>query len=311
MKHLVLLNLYSGKTANINTLGHILKACLNLDLHFEFIASKYQGHISSILAENIHNLKTLILAGGDGTLKETCQILSENKDIIFSNDLDFLYLPTGTTCDFAASLKLSSNLSENIKQWQYSAMQKKYLDLASFHSEDQNSDFYSIFTYIASFGAFTATSYNTSRELKQKLGHFAYLLNGFNELTKIKNYSIELEVDGVLYKENVVFFAVTNSTSIAGIIKLDDSQVAMDDGIYELILVNDPYLPFLRPARLLQLALNTSLKIDGIKILKGKNIKIYSNEKIAWTLDGEYGGIHQKVEIKVQQKILPILSPKN
>ena len=78
------------------------------------------------------------------------------------------YIPTGTTNDFANSLKIPKNILAAADN----AVSGKAFpcDVGKFND--------GIFVYIAAFGLFTDVSYQTKQEVKNVLGHLAYLLEG-------------------------------------------------------------------------------------------------------------------------------------
>lgn len=92
-----------------------------------------------------------LLAGGDGTFNETLAGILES-----GLNTPIGYIPAGSTNDFASSLKLSSDILE--------ATQDIILGTPVAYDAGKFGERY--FSYVASFGAFTRTSYATPRASK-------------------------------------------------------------------------------------------------------------------------------------------------
>lgn len=68
-------------------------------------------------------------------------------------------------------------------------------------------------------------------------GHFAYLLEGVKNLDTLCPYRMKITADGEVFDGEYLFGAISNSTSIAGLMKLSPDEVSFDDGKFELLLV--------------------------------------------------------------------------
>ena len=213
----------------------------------------------------------IVCCGGDGTLNETVTGIMEAK-----LDVKLGYIPAGSTNDFANSLKLSGDILTIAKQ----------IVNGSEHQYDvgQFDDRY--FTYVASFGAFTKASYATPSNIKNTLGHMAYILGGIQELSNIRAEHIRMELDGEVLEDDYLFGAVCNSTSLGGILTLDPSLVDMSDGKLELLLIRAP-----RDIQELHeciIALTTQKYNCGmITFRSAGSIHVETREALTWSLDGE------------------------
>ncbi len=216
----------------------------------------------------------VVCCGGDGTLNEVIDGI-----LAGSHTTPLGYIPMGSTNDFANSLKLSSQpikATQNIIHGN-----EKAIDVGFFNGKRY-------FTYIASFGAFTAASYNAPQTTKNALGHFAYILEGIKELSTIQSYAIQVEADGVYYNDEYVFGAVCNSTSVAGLIKLNEKLVDMSDGAFEIVLVRRP--KDLADLSKILMVLNTGdfKNNEMIRFFKAKTITFKTEKPMPWSLDGEF-----------------------
>ena len=106
----------------------------------------------------------VIACGGDGTLNEVITGLR-----LGGSDVPLGYIPCGSTNDFAHSLGLPLQPLKAARAIAAGAPHR--LDVGLFN-EDR------FFSYTASFGAFTSVSWSTPQNVKNVLGHAAYILEG-------------------------------------------------------------------------------------------------------------------------------------
>lgn len=224
----------------------------------------------------------VVCAGGDGTLNETLSGLMQ-----LENRPPVGYLPNGSTNDFAASLHLSSD--PRLAALDIAGGKPHPLDIG------RHNDRY--FAYVASFGAFTRSSYSASQAAKNALGHFAYILEGLGDLDSLRPYSCRIEADGEVFEGDFIFGAVCNCTSMGGLVKLDPSRVKMDDGRFELLLLRMP-----KSALDLQnlITAMTRMQYDypGVIFRHVQHVTLTTQTHIPWSLDGEYAPSAARVDIE-------------
>ena len=225
----------------------------------------------------------VVACGGDGTLNEVITGLQ-----IGGHKTPLGYIPCGSTNDFANGLGLPAApliACETIVSGQPCS-----LDVGLFVPDRY-------FSYTASFGAFTSVSWSTPQNVKNVLGHAAYILEGIRSLADIRPIHMRINADGQLYEDDFIFGAVCNSTSLGGILKLEDSQVHMSDGRFEALLI-----PF--PADLLVLnRILTALRTrhyedESLHFLRAASFLFEGSPDVTWTLDGEAAEGSAKVEIR-------------
>ena len=224
----------------------------------------------------------VVCAGGDGTLNETITgVLRAGADCPVG------YIPCGSTNDFASTLKLSTDVVQAAKDIMMGAPEE--------YDVGRWGDRY--FVYIASFGAFTRVSYSTPQNLKNALGHLAYVLSGIQELPQIRNIPMALELDGQVLDGEYLFGAVSNSTSVGGVFTLDASQVDLRDGKFEVILVRMPrdMAELTQCATALQ---NHTYDCAAITFRSVSRLKVHQDPALLWTLDGERAEGGDVVEIE-------------
>ena len=270
-KLLFILNPFSGQKKANRYLPEIIQ--MFNQAGYEASVHITSGHGDATLAvERFGPGKDLIVCcGGDGTLNETITGLLRT-----GADIPIGYIPSGTTNDFASSLKLSHNPVQAAKD----ILEGEAVP----YDAGRFSDRY--FAYVASFGAFTKSSYAVPQNLKNALGHTAYILGGISELSQIRDEHVRMEIDGEVVEDNYIFGAICNSTSIGGILTLDPKQVDMGDGIFEVMLVRAPRS--LAEITECITALQTQqYNCSMITFRTARSIRITADPFMSWTLDGE------------------------
>lgn len=224
----------------------------------------------------------VVCMGGDGTLNEVIQGLAE-MDIM----TPLGYIPAGSTNDFATSLGLKSNPKEQAEF--IVSHEAKPLDMGMFNGR--------YFVYTASAGIFTETSYSTPQKMKNRLGHFAYILHGSRELFRIRSLKLKIELEDKTYEGKYIFAAINNATKVGGIMKLDKESVEFNDGEFELMLVEFPKGPveFMK----LVIKIFTQSFTGKITLEKIKSARITDCTDIDWSLDGEKEKGRAVVDFKV------------
>ncbi len=224
----------------------------------------------------------VVCCGGDGTMNETVTGL-----LRAGSKTPIGYIPAGTTNDFASSLKLSGNVLQAAKD--ILEGEPVPLDVGRFGDR--------YFSYVASFGAFTKASYLIPQNIKNALGHTAYVLGGISELSQIHKEPIRMEIDGQVIEDDFLFGAICNSTSIGGILSLDPKHVDMGDGLFEVLLV--------RSARSLEEIGECIRAVQSqvyncamITFRTAKTVKIFASPEMPWTLDGEREDGHAEILVE-------------
>ena len=273
-KLLLIVNPVSGK---MKAKSELLTVVTNLQNNGYFVTVKlteYRGHAKEF-AENAakDGFDAVACFGGDGTLNETiCGLMSSEAKLPLG------YIPAGSTNDFAKSMKLSSNPAIAAKV--VATGDENSVDVGFFNNERY-------FTYVACFGALAAASYGVSQGAKNILGHFAYILGGIKEITNIRGYNVTIELDDRTVSGEYIFVSATNTTSIAGIVKLKEELVNMSDGVFEIALVKKPH-NIVELNRIVTSILTSSFDNGQIEFYKSSKMKVIYDGKLDWSLDGEH-----------------------
>ena len=269
-KLLFIVNPIAGQRKAEKHLGGILEIFCAAGYLPTVCMTEYSGHGMEIVQNIGVNFDLIVCAGGDGTLNETITgLLNANIKVLIA------YLPCGTTNDLGATLGLSSDLIQaaNDAVGPY----ERELDIGRFNLRN--------FVYTASFGAFTKTSYATPQAMKNTLGHLAYILEGVKDVWSIKAVNARIKTDAGDFEGEYLFASITNSTSLAGILKIDKKLVKLDDGLFEMMLVEKP-ANAVEYSKLLNQVLAKRFD-DKLKLYKVSRVEIETDEDLDWTLDGE------------------------
>ncbi len=232
----------------------------------------------------------VVCSGGDGTLDEVVTGVVES-----GIQIPIGYIPAGSTNDFGGSL----NLPKNMKQAARIAVEGRNFacDVGIFNED--------IFVYVAAFGLFTEVSYATDQEIKNVLGHMAYLLEGMKLLTSIKSYRLKVTAGEKVIEDDFIFGMITNSVSVGGFKRITGRNVVLDDGVFEVTLIKLPRTP-LELNRLIAALVDRDIDAQSMYCFHASDLVVESSEPLAWTRDGEYGGSHERVHIQNRHKGITI-----
>jgi diacylglycerol kinase (ATP) len=283
-KLLLIVNPIAGRLAAKPSTSQLVHLFCEKGYEVTFLETQSKGHATSIVLEYGADHDLVVCCGGDGTLNEVISGVMKLK-----RRLPVGYIPAGTTNDFANSLNLSYDLEAAAQA--IVRGNTRTLDIGAFNGSRY-------FNYVASFGAFTGTSYSTPQSYKNAIGHFAYILEGMKDLPNIRPYHVRVEANGEVYEDDYIFGAVCNSTSIGGIVKLDSDQVDMNDGLFELLLVKNPKRA-IDLHKIWLLLLKKEYNNEMIVFLKAKEANFTMEEPVSWSIDGEYEAGSSKINIRI------------
>ena len=282
-KMLFVMNPYAGQRRANRYLTDILTIFNRADYDVTVYMTAGPGDGARAVEERAAGMDLIACCGGDGTFNETVTgMLRAGVDVPLG------YIPAGSTNDFASSLKLPSNVLEAARAI-VEGKPRRY-DVGSFGNR--------YFTYVASFGAFTRASYATPQNVKNALGHTAYVLEGIQELSQLKNVHVRLELDeDRVVEDDFLFGAISNSTSVGGILTLDPRQVDMGDGKFELLLVRAPQ-DITEVSECIRALQTQKYNCRMITFLTASRVRITASTDMVWTLDGERENGQERVEVQ-------------
>ena len=255
-----------------------------------------RGDAVSYARDHAGETDLVVACGGDGTLNEVITGLQ-----LGGHDTPLGYIPCGSTNDFAATLSLPTEPVAACRSIVGGLAQQ--LDVGLFAPDRY-------FCYSASFGAFTGVAWSTPQNIKNVLGHAAYILEGIRSLSNIRPIHMKIDADGVICEEDFIFGAVCNSTSLGGVLKLEDSEVDMNDGRFEALFI--PFPPdLIALSRILNSLRTHSYDDPSLRFLRASAFTFESPEDFKWTLDGEEADGNRRVEIRNIHNAVTLVYSKN
>ena len=225
----------------------------------------------------------VVCCGGDGTLNEVVTGLMglEAPPLVG-------YIPAGTTNDFSRNLDLPKGMDKAAEA--AVAGVARPCDIGVFNDR--------FFVYVAAFGAFSAVSYETPQNMKNAMGHLAYIIEGVKRLPIGEKYPARVEVGDRVFEEEFLFCSISNTTSIGGF-SLDKSvEATLDDGEFEVLLIKAP-TSVAEANTIVSKLLARDFNNELIHLLHADSVTVHFPTPTKWTLDGEYGGEHTDVSVQV------------
>ena len=253
-----------------------------------------KGDAITVAANLSDEYDTVVCCGGDGTLNEVINGLMQNQ-----NHYKLGYIPAGTLNEWSSGLKIShmpKKAAEDILNGEI-----RSLDIGLFGDR--------YFSYTACFGAFTSASYSAPQNVKNAIGQTAYFFEGIKSLSMIKPSYLKFVIDGKTIEGNYIFGSISNSISMGGVIKLDVSDIHLDDGLFEILLIENPD-NLIEFQEIIDCIIRRKYDNHKIKFFKSSSVIVHGSHGTDWTLDGEHAVGTDKIEIKNINKAIDFIVPK-
>lgn len=272
-KVLVLINPNSGKKNSKESVLDALNVFSANNYQMEIYLSQKPMDVTRYIEENGERFDVVAVFGGDGTLNEATNGLMKlkHKPVIS-------YFPTGTMNDFGTNFGLTNDMKQCVNIACVGHIES--FDVGKINSR--------YFNYVAGFGAFCNVSYETKQELKKQIGNMAYIIKALHEIPNLHPYHVKMNLDGKILEKDLMFGLIINGNRVAGFEMVEQVDNTFKDGLFDIILVE-------HTPNLLELynyplgVLHPELNMKYVERYQAKSIIIESQEKLAWTLDGEEG----------------------
>lgn len=249
-----------------------------------------RGDAVELIANRRPIYDLVVCSGGDGTLDEVVTGMMQSS---FLTPIG--YIPAGSTNDFGGSLNLPKNM---VNAAELIVKGRNFpCDIGSFNQD--------VFVYIAAFGIFTEVSYETDQEIKNVLGHMAYVLEGMKRLHTVRSHHMKVTCEDRVIEDDFIFGMITNSVSVGGFKNITGKNVKLDDGVFEVTLIKAPRNPVELNQIMLAL-LNRDIDTSLMYCFRTASLRLESEQEVSWTLDGENGGSHRDVYIENRHRAVEL-----
>lgn len=281
-KLLLIVNPCSGKAKMRTELLRVVEILSSADYLVTVYPTKARDDAKKFISHLKSNKYSLIVVcGGDGTLNEVISGL-----MLAKIDCPIGYIPSGTLNEWSTGLKIKKVIKDAAKD--IIGGKEVSLDIGKFGDK--------YFSYTASFGAFTSASYTTPQDVKNVLGQAAYFFEGVKSLSNIKPMHLKFAFDGKEIEGDFLFGAISNSFSVGGIVKYEQNKVALNDGLFEVLLIRNPE-NILKLQPLIDGIIRQDFEREGMEFFSTSKLTVTTDEDIAWTLDGEFFEGAPEIEI--------------
>lgn len=288
-KLLFIYNPHSGKEQIKHKLADILDVFAKHGMELTVHPTQCAKDAYETIKKKGSKYEIVVASGGDGTLNEAFNGLMEIEE---EKRPQFGYIPAGSTNDFATTLRISKNpvtAASGIMKG------KEFLcDVGRATS--------GYFAYVAAFGIFTEVSYATPQETKNVLGHLAYVLEGIKSLTSLESYNMDItyrDDQGTEQHLNDKFLygMVSNTSFVGGMNLIKEGEMDLQDGLFETLLIRYPENP-IELQQTITALLMKDFSSERFYFFRTDYITVKGDREVAWTLDGEYGGIVECMEVR-------------
>ena len=235
----------------------------------------------------------IVVCGGDGTLNEVITGLMKS-----GLHITLAYIPSGTLNEWSSGLGIARSIPKAAED--ITAGKKIQLDIGRFGEK--------YFSYTASFGAFTDASYSAPQDIKNVLGQAAYFFEGIKSLGNIKPVHLRFKTKEREIEDDFLFGAVSNSMSVGGIVKFDESVVKLNDGQFEVLLIKNPD-NILKLQPIIDGILKRDFAKEGIEFFTADSITVTGGDGLSWTLDGEYAKGEEEIVISNLHNAIELIVP--
>ncbi len=295
-KALLVVNARAGSARGESIIAPCVTALSEAGWEPTVFTTTCRSDATQIAADYGADAKLLVCSGGDGTMNEVIRGLMmldrEQRPTVG-------YIPLGSTNDFAVALHLPKRIDQMID----AAVNGVPIDIdvGCFNGRH--------YAYLASFGAFTDMSYSTPQEVKNALGFLAYLGSGVNSLANIHPMHVTVRVEGTLIDDEFAFGAVSNTSSVAGLINYKNAAIDLNDGLFEVIFIKYPQNP-IEIGRIAHAITAGDFESELVTHFRCSELSIAFDDPVPWILDGEYVDAGHEINIKNIHSAVKIMVPR-
>lgn len=277
MKTCIIVNPNAGSVDEVAHLREVLERLPGTDVRF----TEKEGDAEVIAREAVQAGAGLVVAaGGDGTLNEVVNGLSED----FGRARLGL-LPLGTGNDFARSINIPADLDAALAILQEGRLQTVDVACATLATPGASSRY---FINMAA-GGFSGVVSEKADDAKERWGPLAYLRAALGTLPELQGFKTRVMVNGCeLLELDTYNIVISNGRFVAAGIPVAP-QSKLDDGLLDLMIApatTVPQLAILIP----QVLLGRHTESDLLLFRKITHVEIASDPPMSFNVDGELIG---------------------
>ncbi len=292
-KLLLIFNPTAGRGKLKSKLFDIINTFVKYGYKVTVFPTQTKGDATVIVTKESEFYDLLVCGGGDGTLNEVI-----SGQMYSGKSIPIGYIPAGSMNDVAHSLKISREIKKAVGNIITGA--PKAMDIGKFNDK--------YFIYVAAFGAFTDVPYMTSQSNKNFMGILSYYLEGIKRLSDLKTKHVKVLYDNKVIEDDFIVGFVTNSLYIAGFKNVSYDKTSLNDGMFEMLLIKNPK-NIIDLEAIISALLNQKINEKYMYYIQASRMSIIS-DAMEWTLDGEYGGLYDKVEVENCNNAVEIICSK-
>lgn len=288
---MLIVNPVAGKGEMMRNIAEVTGIFMEAGYRVSLFPTNARGDATEYVKAYAKDFDLVCCSGGDGTMNEVASGMIEA-----GLNIPIGYMPSGSTNDFAEFHGISCDIVKTAKR--IVAGQEHPVDVGRLGNR--------YFINAADFGAFTWLPYTTPQRLKNKLGFYAYVLDGIKDLAKLQSEHLRITANGETRENEYIFGIVASSSALAGALDFFGQKAVPDDGLFEVLLVRRPSSPAELQATINALR-SQSLNNELISFFRTDKIEFECMKKLTWALDGEkcVGGSSHEIEMLTRRiKIL-------
>lgn len=240
----------------------------------------------------------LVVVGGDGTITRVVNGLGRAG---FPKDVTLAILPTGTGNDLAATLAIPEDPEGAVSAIRDDRVRN--LDVIQVHFKDEKDQF---LVNVATGGVGARTTGVADGALKRRWGKMAYLRAALEVARDFEVQEALLTLDGVEHEVRAVNVAVGNGRYAGGGWPAAP-RANPEDGLIDLVIIEDVGLPEMLALTPAALAKSDYLDKDGVFFARAKEIRVdTAPSSLEFTVDGEVIG-SEPVEFTIMPQALKVI----
>lgn len=280
---MLIVNPVAGKGEMMRSIAEVTGIFMDAGYRVSLYPTRGRGDATEYVKAYGSGYDMICCSGGDGTMNEVASGIVEA-----GLDIPVGYMPSGSTNDFAEFHGISCDITKTARR----------IVEGTEHAVDVGRLGDKYFINAADFGAFTWLPYTTPQRLKNKLGFYAYVLDGMKDLAKIQSEHLRVTVNGQTKEGEYIFGIVASSSALAGALDFFGQKAVADDGLFEVLFIRRPTSPAELQATINALA-SQNLNNELISFCRTDRIEIECMKKLTWALDGEkcVGGSRHALEM--------------